>query len=165
MNPENVIPHQFKKGQRSHEECQRTGRLGGIKSGEKRRERATFKKALEKALNGTPKGKIKAALIQIGYDPRDITNADALMSTLMSMAIRGNTKAMEMILNYQFLLSEDERKNLESAARIAAMKQNKEGIQVQSGDDEDGGVVIYLPALEEEEKAEEEKEGESEGVE
>ncbi len=116
-------------------------------------------------MNGTPKGKIKAALIQIGYDPRDITNADALMSTLMSMAIRGNTKAMEMILNYQFLLSEDERKNLESAARIAAMKQNKEGIQVQSGDDEDGGVVIYLPALEEEEKAEEEKEGESEGVE
>lgn len=159
MNDENLIP--YKKGERTPEQAAAAGRLGGIASGKVRREKATFKKALEKALNGKPGGKLKDALIQVGYDPGEMSNADALMSTLMSMALQGNIKAIELLLNYQFQLSEDERKTNESSARISAMGQNQGSVQVESSDDDDGGVVIYLPKIDDD--PEETEDGEDAG--
>ena len=158
-HPENIVKHQYVKGGRSFEESSRIGKMGAIASAKARREKATLKKALERVLNGQPNGRLKDALVKLGYDPGDISNADALMSTLMGMAIKGNMKAMELLLTYQFQVSEDERKTTESAARVDAMRQNTDGVKIESGDD-DGGVVIYLPKLDDE--PEEEQEGRAE---
>nr|DAT84171.1 MAG TPA: hypothetical protein [Caudoviricetes sp.] len=89
MNEENLKP--IKKGELSREEAKKRGRAGGIKSGEARREKKMFKKAIEKQLGQSIDGMIKSMIEQankgnvqaitflrdtIGEKPTDKVEAD-----------------------------------------------------------------------------------------
>ena len=110
----------------------------------------TLKEAMSLVLELPATGNTKEMLVSLGCNDDEQTNASAIAATLFAMAMRGDTKAMELVLDYGFKVSEDERKTKESDARISAMAKNGVDISVNSGND-DGGVVIYLPALENEE--------------
>lgn len=58
-------------------------RKGGIASGKARREKANFKKLLEIALNEEYKG--------------GMTNAEAMVVSIIQEALEGNTKAFEVV--------------------------------------------------------------------
>lgn len=140
----------FKKGARSAEEQKKLASLGGKASAEARRRRRELRKAMQEIMEMPVTGKTKESLAKLGFSEENQTYADGVAATLMSMALNGNMKAMEMVLEYGFKVSEDERKTKESNARIDALAKNGVDITVQSGD-EDGGVVIYLPEVESEE--------------
>lgn len=74
MNEENLIPNSA----RSPEELREMGRKGGIKSGETRRRKKTFKQELE-------------WLLEENNNQKNITLA------LIKQALEGNTKAFEVI--------------------------------------------------------------------
>lgn len=106
-----------------------------------------LKEAMSLMLSLPATGKINDMLAAFGYEEGQRINASAVAATLFAMAMHGDMKAMEIILDYGFRISDDERKTKESDARISAMQTNGVNMTVNSGDD-DGGVVIYLPALE-----------------
>ena len=146
-NEQNLKP--IKKGQRTPEEQRAFASAGGKACQKARRERASMRKAMEAILNMKATGSVKQMLAQIGYTDDEQTNANAVAATIYAMALKGDTKALEMLVNYAFQVSDDDRKTKESDARISAMEKNGVDISVNSGGD-DGGVVIYLPAIEEE---------------
>lgn len=74
----------LKKFSDRSEEEQRALRVrGGINSGKARREKAVFKKLLEQALNDTYKG--------------EMTNAEAMVVSIIQKALEGDTKAFEVV--------------------------------------------------------------------
>ena len=150
-HPENVAKHGFKKGERSKEESVRRARKAGIASGKARKEKGAMKRAIEKLFSMEPKGDVKEKLMALGYDPGNVNNADALVSTLFAMAMKGDKRAAEMLMQYVLQVSEDDRKTEESNARVSAIKENTGDMEVKSDDGEDGGLVIYLPQIDEEE--------------
>lgn len=154
-NVDNLKP--FTKGSRTREEIVATASKGGIAKAKKDRRRKEIKEAMAEVLSLPAVGKVKDLLQMFGYGEEDLTNASAVAATLFVMAVRGDMKAMEMVLDYGFKVSDDDRKNRESEARISAMAKNGVDISVNSGD-EDGSVMIYLPALEDEESAEDTEE-------
>ena len=78
-NEHNLIPNT----QRTPNEVRENARKGGIKSGKVRREKANFKKLCEIALNETYKG--------------EMTNAEAMVISMITKALDGDTKAFEVI--------------------------------------------------------------------
>ena len=78
-NEQNLIPC----NKRSKEEASALGKKGGIKSGKVRREKANFKKLCEIALNEVYKG--------------EMTNAEAMVISMITKALEGDTKAFEVI--------------------------------------------------------------------
>lgn len=148
-NTSGLIP--YKKGDKavSTEIQKARGSKGGKKSGEVRRNKRALREAMKTILEMPTAGKTKELLISLGYNPDDQSNADAIAATLFSDAMLGDKKSMEMLLQFFFQANDDERKTAESNARVQAMAKNGVDVSVQSGDD-DGGVVIYLPKIEEE---------------
>ena len=69
--------------EQSREEAVKNGREGGKKSGESKREKANFKKLCEIALNEVYKG--------------EMTNAEAMVISMITKALEGDTKAFEVI--------------------------------------------------------------------
>lgn len=67
----------------SREEAAKNGRKGGVKSGKAKREKANFKKLLEIALNEEYKG--------------EMTNAEAMVISMIQEALEGNVKAFEVV--------------------------------------------------------------------
>ena len=117
---------------------------------ERKRQRTELKEAMSILLSLPATGKVKDMLHALGYEDNEQVNASAIVATLFAMAMNGDSKAMELVLDYGFKVSEDERKTRESNARISAMEKNGVDVSVNSSED-DGGVVIYLPKIEEEE--------------
>jgi hypothetical protein len=67
----------------SSSEARENGKKGGIASGQKRREKANFKKLIEIALNEDYKG--------------GMSNAEAMVVSLIAKALEGDTKAFEVL--------------------------------------------------------------------
>lgn len=144
---------------RTPEERKRIASMGGKASAEKRWKDVDLRYAMNTLMGMRATGKAKQMLDDMGYSLDDQQNANAVAAKLFSMALNGNPKAMEMLLEYFFKQSEDDRKTKESNARIDALKKNGVDISVDSKDDDDGGVVIYLPEIEKEEQEEKKEEG------
>lgn len=145
-------------GKEKHREI---ARKGGLASGESRRRKADIRKAMTELMNMPAVGRAKELVDSAGFEEVDKNNANAVAAKLLQMALGGNQRAMELLLDYFFKANEDERKTKESQARIDAMKKNMGDLTVNSQDDDDGGVVIYLPEIEaiEEETTTDNKEG------
>lgn len=124
-------------------------RRGNEVKAEKRQRTEELKEAMATMLSLPAIGKVKDMLAALGYREEDQVNASAVAATLFALAMKGDMKAMEIILDYGFRVSDDERKNKEADARISAMAKNGVDVSV-SSEGEDGGVVIYLPAIEDE---------------
>ena len=78
-NEQNLIP----ANKRSKSEARANSRKGGIASGKARREKAEFKKLIEIALNEEYK--------------EGMTNAEALVLSMLTKALEGDTKAFEIL--------------------------------------------------------------------
>ena len=135
----------------THEEAVKYGSMGGKISGLNRRQAAKMDAAFYTAMLQEAKGPLKETLIKAGYKGDELNNAHAVFSTVVAMAIRGDLNAAKLLLDYQQALTEEIRKTEESIARIEAMKANAGEDMSVSSADEDGGVVIYLPKIEEDE--------------
>ena len=131
---------------------------GGVKSGEAKRRNADIRRAMNELMKMPAKGRAKEIVVEAGYEADEQINANAIATKLFSMAMAGNSRAMELLLDYYFKASEEERKTRESNARINALAKQGVDVSVDSKDDDDGGVVIYLPEIEKEEEETEEKE-------
>ena len=89
-NPES----QFKSGREASE----NGRKGGIKSGEAKRQRRTLKEQMELLLSLPVKDESTKGFIEsLGIDPEMIDNATAITLSMYQEALKGNTKAYELI--------------------------------------------------------------------
>ena len=89
-NPES----QFKSGREAAE----NGRKGGIKSGEAKRQRRTLKEQMELLLSLPVKDESTKGFIEsLGIDPEMIDNATAITLSMYQEALKGNTKAYELI--------------------------------------------------------------------
>ena len=74
------------------------GKKGGKASGKKRREQKTFRELFNSFLNQkTSNEKIKIQLEDAGIKDEDITNKTALMYSMVIQALKGDTKAFEII--------------------------------------------------------------------
>lgn len=142
-------------GELSKEERTEIARKGNKASLEARRRNADIKDAMKALMGMKAQGRSKELLAEMGYEDDEQLNANAIVAKLYSMAMAGNSKAMEMFLDYFFKANEDERKTKESNARVDAIKKNMGDLSVNSQDDDDGGVVIYLPEIERENEEQE----------
>lgn len=97
MNEENLRPIQ--KGQLSKEELKKRQSNGGKKSGQVRRERKAFKESLLMLLEmKAPEQigvQIKKTLPKL--KDKDLNYQNAILVSLLQQAIKGNTKAVEII--------------------------------------------------------------------
>lgn len=97
MNEENLRPIQ--KGQLSKEEAKKRGSNGGKKSGQVRRERKAFKESLLMLLEmKAPEQigvQIKKTLPKL--KDKDLNYQNAILVSLLQQAVKGNTKAVELI--------------------------------------------------------------------
>lgn len=140
----------------SHEEAVARGKLGGEASAASRRRAAKMDEAFYSSMMKEAKGTLRETLVKAGYSGEELNNAHAVFSTVVAMAIQGDLNAAKLLLDYQQALTEEYRKAEESRARIEALKANAGEDMSLNSADEDGGVVIYLPKIEDEENAEEE---------
>ena len=94
-NVKNLKP---KDSNQSHEEAKKNGKKGGIASGKSRRERKAMKEQLEILLSLPLKDKkCKEEIKKLGINIEDIDNQMAITIALYQEAMRGNTKAYEII--------------------------------------------------------------------
>lgn len=108
-------------------------------------------------------GSVDAVLKSMGIEANERTNITAFVVKLYTMAMNGDLVAAKLLIELGGLSGDEQRKedenwrkNQESVARIKAMEA---GIgNVTSNDDEDGGVVIYMPELDKEEETDSKKE-------
>ena len=154
--PRNPKNNEYLKplNKRTEAEKKAIAKKGGIASGEARRRNADIKKAMAELLKMPATGRAKELVDSMEYTDEEKVNANALVAKLFSMAIAGNQRAMELIMDYTFKVSDDERKTKESDARIKALAKNGVDVSVESKDGDDGGVVIYLPEIDKEENTE-----------
>lgn len=158
-NPENLKRYGKEKPPNSHEQSVKNGKKAGKASAESRRRKITMDEAFYTVINKAVKGDIAKHMKSAGFEPEEIDNAHAVLMTLLTLAVDGDKDAIKMVLEYQKSLTEDARKSEESRARIESMKASTgTPVAVQSNDENNGGVVIYLPALEEDEPEEIEEE-------
>lgn len=103
---ENLIP----TNRRSKEEARQLGYIGGIKSGQVRKEKAELKKLFMQYALMQPTEEEKKRLVKMGYDKSDLTNMTSYVVSLFQNGANGNPKALE--LGYQ-ILTENNKKELE----------------------------------------------------
>lgn len=129
------------------------GSMGGKKSAQKKKQQITLDKAFYAVMNKSIKGDLKTVMKRAGFEEEELDNAHAVFKILFDMALEGDKDAVKILVDYQKSLMEDARKSEESKARIESMKANAgtSDINITSTDDDDGGVVIYLPKIEEDE--------------
>ena len=94
-NEENLRPF---TSEQSHEEAVSNGAKGGIKSGEARRRKKTLREQMEMLLALPVKDPNTRDFIEsLGIDPETIDNALAITLSMYQEALKGNTKAFELI--------------------------------------------------------------------
>ena len=92
--------------ERSPEEAREIRSKGGKARGEQRREKARLRKiALAIADLKCPDGKMKDALLEMGFDEEELTNDKVLVFSLLMGAMKGNTDAFR---EFKKLMGEDE---------------------------------------------------------
>ncbi|MBR1653516.1 MAG: hypothetical protein IJ690_07675 [Clostridia bacterium] len=88
---ENLQPGKYKL---SRDEAKK----GGIKSGEVRRQNKTFKEIINKFLDGKlEQEELKQQMLSFGFADEEISNKSAVVFSLWKEAIKGNTKATEIL--------------------------------------------------------------------
>ena len=158
-NPENLKSFGKDKPPLTSEQAREYGRRGAKKTNNKKRQQITLDKAFYNVMNKAVNGDLKKELKKAGFEEDELNNANALLMRMFQLAIDGDKDLMKLVVNYQQSLVEDARKSEESKARIESMSANTGApVTVQSNDENNGGVVIYLPALEEDEPEELEEE-------
>ena len=82
----------------STEEAREIGKIGGQRSGETRRMKKTLKEQMELLLSLPVKDESTKGFIEsLGIDPDVIDNATAITLSMYQEALKGNTKAYELI--------------------------------------------------------------------
>lgn len=149
---------------RTKDEAKRRGRNGGIKSGEVRRNKRDAKNAARLFLNLAATGNAADNLKSLGVAESDQTNMVGLMARLWLDGMKGDQKAIEMLLKTAGYDAEENRKERESIAKdkrleresIAKVNQlemsheGSFGVSSHGGmsldeDDEKDDVVIFMP--------------------
>lgn len=145
-NEENLKP--FTSNQ-SHEEAVKNGRKGGKASGEARRRRAGLKKRLKEALDLDVTSKsIKRMVRQMGMDPEDCTNYDALVASLLLEAIKlHDTTAIQMILDYIGESPQEKRKAEEAKRKREIYAFQKKKMEQAGNDTEENDNDGFIEAL------------------
>lgn len=96
MNEENIDKYKFNK--RTPEEQREIARLGGIKSGEVRREKKAMKEQIELLLSLPLKDeKAKKQLESLGIDTDNIDNQMAMVISMWQRAIKGDVQAFNTL--------------------------------------------------------------------
>lgn len=94
-NEQNLKP--FTSDQ-SHEEAVKNGRKGGIASGESKRRERTLRNTLEKLLSLPIQDEATRDFIKaLGFNDDELDNKTALNVSMYQEALKGNTKAFELI--------------------------------------------------------------------
>ena len=93
-NIENLKPF----GTLTEEEQRNKSRKGGKASVEKRRQNKTFKEIINKFLDGRlEQEELKQQMLNFGFADEEISNKSAVVFSLWKEAIKGNTKATEIL--------------------------------------------------------------------
>ena len=130
MNEQNLKPQNM----RTKEEQREIAKSGGKKSGEVRRKRKTIKQQLELLLS-TPVSNedLKKQIKKWGIDDDDINNQMAVTVSLYQQALKGNTKAIEIIRD---TVGEKPVEKLEHSGNIGNSLDVLKDIQKQIKDDD-----------------------------
>lgn len=80
------------------EKAREIGRKGGKASAEKRRQNKTFKEIINKFLDGKlEQEELKQQMLNFGFADEEISNKSAVVFSLWKEAVKGNTKATEIL--------------------------------------------------------------------
>lgn len=80
------------------EEARERGRKGGKASAKKRQQNKTFKGIINKFLDGQVSDeRLKQQMIEFGFADQDVSNKSCAVFALWKEAIKGNTKAFELM--------------------------------------------------------------------
>ena len=83
---------------RTKSEAREKGRKGGKKSGEVRARNKTFKEIINKFLDGQVSDeRLKQQMIEFGFADKEVSNKSCAVFALWKEAIKGNTKAFELL--------------------------------------------------------------------
>ncbi len=94
-NEQNLTP--FTSDQ-SREEAVKNGAKGGVASGEARRRKKTLREQMEMLLSLPVKDEATRDFIEsLGISPDEVDNALAITLSMYQEALKGNTKAFELI--------------------------------------------------------------------
>lgn len=84
--------------QQTSEQASEAGKKGGVASGEARRRKKMMRQQMEMLLELPIKSrKIKEQLQELGIDSDDLTNQMALIVSMYQKALKGDTKAFEIL--------------------------------------------------------------------
>lgn len=82
----------------SKEEAKEMGRKGGKASAKKRQQNKTFKEIISKFLDGQVSDeRLKQQMIEFGFADKEVSNKSCAVFALWREAIKGNTKAFELL--------------------------------------------------------------------
>ena len=129
MNDENLIP----LTKRTKSEQREIARLGGIKSGEARRQKKDIYQLTNIILNARLDGKKQEAVKQIAGDSvvgEDLTVNALLIAGLVKAALNGNVKAFQCLMEY----AQKSEKQDDSGDFIDALKGQVKETFADSGD-------------------------------
>lgn len=80
------------------EEARERGRKGGKASAKKRQQNKTFKEIISKFLDGqVTDERLKQQMIDFGFADKEVSNKSCTVFALWREAIKGNTKAFELL--------------------------------------------------------------------
>lgn len=80
------------------EEARERGRKGGKASAKKRKQSKTFKEIINKFLDGQVSDeRLKQQMIEFGFADKEVSNKSCAVFALWKEAIKGNTKAFELL--------------------------------------------------------------------
>ena len=80
------------------EEARERGRKGGKASAKKRQQNKTFKEIISNFLDGQVSDeRLKQQMIDFGFADKDVSNKSCAVFALWKEAIKGNTKAFELL--------------------------------------------------------------------
>ena len=80
------------------EEARERGRKGGKASAKKRQQNKTFKEIISKFLDGqVTDERLKQQMIDFGFADKEVSNKSCAVFALWREAIKGNTKAFELL--------------------------------------------------------------------
>ena len=82
----------------SKEEAKEMGRKGGKASAKKRQQNKTFKEIISKFLDGqVTDDRLKEQMVEFGFADNEVSNKSCAVFALWKEAIKGNTKAFELM--------------------------------------------------------------------
>lgn len=80
------------------EEARERGRKGGKASAKKRQQNKTFKEIINKFLDGqVTDDRLKEQMVEFGFADNEVSNKSCAVFALWKEAIKGNTKAFELM--------------------------------------------------------------------